>query len=291
MSRRLRALVLALALLSLFGCARRPPRPPRATGTLRVSAIDVGQGDSLLVQFPDGETMLVDAGEREAGPKVVRYLESQGVTHIERLVATHPHADHIGGMEEVLNTFAVARVWDSGYVHGSRTQEDFYRAVKDQGIRFGKPRAGFHDKLGGVDISVLAPPEHLLSGTESDANNSSLVLLLTYGKVSFLLTGDMEQEERATVAHWPRVTVLKVAHHGSYNGTDARFAKALSPRFAVISYGKDNPYGHPHEAARQALIDVGAQLLETARDGTVTFTTDGKSVTCTTTADTEQEAK
>jgi len=205
-------------------------------GQLNLSVIDVGQGDSILVQFPNGEDMLVDAGDRDAGPTVVHYLRSRGVKRIDILVASHPHADHIGGMPSVLAAFPVGKAWDSGYNHGSRTQEDFLRTIKAKGIRFGRPKAGFGEKVGEVAVAVLAPPPTPLLGTESDANNNSLVLRIAYGSVSFLLPGDMEREERATVARWPHSTVLKVAHHGSRNGTDLAFAKAVSPQYAVVSY-------------------------------------------------------
>jgi competence protein ComEC len=248
------------------------------SGYLAVAVIDVGQGDSILVQFPNGQDMLVDAGEQEAGPRVVQYLRSRGVTRIDILVATHPHADHIGGMLRVLGAFPVGKVWDSGYIHGSRTQEDFLRTIKAKGVRFGKPKAGFTEQVGQATIKVLAPPAEPLSGTDSDANNSSIVLRITYGSVSFLLPGDMQAEERATVATWPRSTVLKVAHHGSRNGTDVAFAKAVAPEYAVISYGAGNPYGHPHAETITALQSAGAKVLSTAADGTVVFTTDGKSI-------------
>jgi len=255
---------------------------PATAAQLAVSVIDVGQGDSILVQFPNGQDMLVDAGDRDAGPTVVRYLRSRGIKRIDILVASHPHADHIGGMPQVLEAFPVGKVWDSGYAHGSRTQQDFLRTIKERSIRFGMPKAGFTERIGDVTIAVLAPPKTAVIGTDFDANNGSLVLWITYGNVSFLLPGDMEQEERATVAKWPRSTVLKVAHHGSRNGTDLAFTKAVSPRYAVISYTKSNSYGHPHQEAVDALQAVGAKILRTAVDGTVVFTTDGKAITYTT---------
>ena len=276
-SQRLRFLFsLLLAALLVTGAAWP------ATSRLAVSVIDVGQGDSILVQFPGGQDMLVDAGDRDAGLTVVQYLRSRGVQRIDILVASHPHADHIGGMQAVLSAFPIGKVWDSGYNQGSRTQQEFLGTIKAKGIRFGMPKAGFSQTVGNVTVTVLAPKTQL-TGTESDANNNSLVLRVTYGSVSFLLPGDMEGEERATVGAWPRSTVLKVAHHGSRNGTDLAFAKALSPTYAAISYAQGNPYGHPHAEALAALRSTGAKILQTAVDGTVVFTTDGTSVSYTTT--------
>jgi competence protein ComEC len=271
----------SFVVLAVLAVLLWPPLAP-AQDLLALSVIDVGQGDSILVQFPSGQDMLVDAGEQAAGPTVVQYLRSRGVQRVDILVASHPHADHIGGMLRVLGAFPVGKVWDSGYVHGSRTQEDFLRTIKAKGVRFGRPKAGFSEQVGEATIQVLAPPAEPLSGTDSDANNASIVLRITYGSVSFLLPGDMQTEERATVAKWPRSTVLKVAHHGSRNGTDLAFAKAVSPEYAVISCGAGNPYGHPHREAIIALQSAGAKVLSTAIDGTVVFTTDGKSISYTT---------
>lgn len=185
-------------------------------------------------------------------------------------------------MAAVLGAFSIGKVWDSGYVHGSRIQQKFYSTIKAKNIRFGKPRAGFSETMGQAKIDVLAPGKALLSGTESDANNNSLVMRISYGKTSFLLTGDMEGEERATVPRWPTTTVLKVAHHGSRNGTDLTLARAVSPSVAVVSCGAGNSYGHPHQEALQALQAVGAKVLRTDQVGTVVLTTDGKKLSCTT---------
>ena len=249
---------------------------------LEVSFIDVGQGDSILVEFPNGEAMLVDAGPTDQGHAVVRYLQSQHVSRIDILVATHPHEDHIGGMLDVMDAFRIGKIWDSGYNHGSATQEWFLQAVQAEGIRFGTPSAGFTEDIGEVHIEVLAPVREFLSGAESDANNNSVVLRLSYHDVSFLLTGDMQSEERATVRNWPESTVLKVAHHGSRNGTDLAFLRAVAPEVAIVSYGADNSYGHPAPETRDALRAIVCIIKSTASNGTVTVTTDGYTYTITT---------
>jgi len=270
---------LTLLLVLVLGVAGILVRPVSAA-QLTVSVIDVGQGDSILVQFPNGQDMLVDAGDREAGPTVVQYLRSRGIKRIDLLVASHPHADHIGGMARVLAAFPVGKAWDSGYNSGSRTQQQYLSTIKAKAIRFGMPKAGLSQQIGDATVAVLAPGKVPIVGTDSDANNNSLVLRISYRNVSFLLPGDMEREERATVGTWPRSTVLKVAHHGSRNGTDLAFAKAVSPQYAVISYATANSYGHPHAEAVAALTAAGAKILQTAVDGTVVFTTDGKAITC-----------
>ncbi|HOC94201.1 MAG TPA: MBL fold metallo-hydrolase [bacterium] len=247
------------------------------TPKLILSAIDVGQGDSILAEFPNGQVMLVDAGGRSEGAAVVKYLRQRKVSRIDILVASHPHEDHIGGMLAVMDAFQIGKVWDSGYVHGSRTQENFLATIKDKGIRFGTPKSGFTQSVGDARIDVLAPVRPL-SGTDSDPNNNSVVLRVIYGQISFLLTGDMESEERNTVSPWPQTTVIKIAHHGSRNGTDRNFLKALSPRVAVISSGRGNNYGHPHSETLSALKSANVKTHNTADTGTVVVSTDGKTI-------------
>jgi competence protein ComEC len=222
--------------------------------------------------------MLVDAGPSDAGSKVVEYLRSRNVEKIDILVATHPHEDHIGGMEDVIDAFPIGKMWDSGYASGSQVQQAFLGLIQAKGIRFGTPRAGFVESIGDVQIDVLAPQTPLLQGTDSDANNNSIVLRISYGDMSFLLTGDMQSEERARVSEWPESTVLKIAHHGSWNGTDADFARQVSPQLAIISYGLGNPYGHPSPLIRAILERAGVPIKSTAMNGTVVVTTDGQSM-------------
>lgn len=280
-SSRLAVLVRFLVIASLAALVCVSPALCQ-NAKLTVSVIDVGQGDSILVQFPSGQDMLVDAGDREHGRAVVDYLRSLKISCIDILVATHPHEDHIGGMADVLSAFKIGRVWDSGYNHGSKQQQQFLLTIKEKGIRFGTPRAGFSECVGNARIDVLAP-SHLLSGTDSDANNNSLVLRVLYGKISLLLTGDMEGAERSTIPSFPRSTLLKVAHHGSGNGTDAAFLHAVSPEVAVISAAAQNRYGHPHPETLAALKSIGARTLTTATSGTVVITTDGGTITVNTT--------
>ncbi len=247
---------------------------PALAGDLAMHVLDVGQGDSILLRLPDGKSMLVDAGPSAAGQTVVEYLNRLGVERIDILAISHPHEDHLGGALAVLDAFPVGKVWDSGYVHGSKLQQRYLQTIKDKGIRFGKPKAGFVEVMGGARVEVLAPV-HPLSGTNSDANNNGLILRVTYGDVSFLLMGDAEGEERATVGTFPRSTVLKVSHHGSHNGTDPAFLAQVRPQVAVISYGLGNSYGHPHAQTVKALEAAKVRWYSTT-GGPVVITTDGK---------------
>lgn len=281
MTRSMRVFVgiVALSLLAIIGGVPPPTAGLAADPPLVVRVLDIGQGDAILVEFPNGDDMLVDAGDKAHGPAVVQYLKHRQLDDIDILVATHPHEDHIGGMLDVLRTYKVGRVWDSGYNHGSHTQQRFLQAIKDHRLQYGQPRAGFVREVGKVRIEVLAPGRNLLKGTESDANNNSLVLRVSYGEVSFLLTGDIEEDGRAAVAAWPRATVLKVSHHGSRNGTDGAWLRKVKPTYAAISCGRNNNYNHPHAETLRALVAAGVQTQITAQDGTIVYATDGKTVT------------
>lgn len=261
---------MAIILLSLSAGIAAPVK-------MTVSFIDVGQGDSILVQFPNGSNMLVDAGDPNHGETVVKYLRSLNISKVDILVATHCHTDHIGGMPDVLAGFIIGKAWEPGYDDGSEPRKQFLQNLNDRGIPYGIPKAGFTQKIGTARIDMLAPVK-MLSGTERDANNNSLVLRVSYGNVSFLLMGDMELEQCATVASFPKSTVLKVAHHGSQNGTSAKFVKEVSPQIAVISVAAKNDYGYPHSATLAVLNDAKSALFMTSTNGTIVITTDGNTI-------------
>lgn len=241
-------------------------------------AIDVGQGDSSLLIFPAGESMLIDAGPVSSAKELTRWLKQRGLKKIDILVATHPHSDHIGGMNAVIEAFEIGEIWDSGYAHGSDIQIKFYQTIKNRKIPFGRPKRGYTRKIGDAVIEVLGPASELLN-TSSDANNNSIVLRVTYGTVSFLMTGDMDKEERRTISPLPISTVLKAAHHGSRTGTDAKLLREVNPKIIIFSYKKGNSYGHPHKEVLQLLVkNKQIKRFDTA-NGTIRIKTDGKNLT------------
>lgn len=244
---------------------------------LTLHALDVGQGDAFLFCLPDGSKVMIDAGSRKSASELADKLRKLGVRKIDILVASHPHEDHIGGMKSVIKSFQIGKVWDSGYNHGSATQKAMLEAVREKGIRFGMPKAGFVEKIGDVTIEVLAPGEPI-TGSSSDANNNGMVILLTYGEVSFLMMGDIEPRGRSEIERFPRATVLKVSHHGSHNGTDKRLMSESSPEVALLSYGRGNPYGHPHEEVLRILDECGVSVYATEH-GDISINTDGKEYT------------
>ena len=239
-------------------------------------AFDVGQGDAFLFHFPGGENVLVDAGTRKSAGNLVTKLRALGVRKIDLVVASHPHEDHIGGMASVINAFEVGKLWDSGYNHGSPVQKAMLEALRAKKIRFGRPKPGFVEKIGEAAIEVIAPKSPLY-GTNSDANNNSLVIRVAYENVSFLMTGDIEEEGRRRAGPFPRSTVLKVSHHGSANGTDDKLMREVMPQIAVLSYGKNNSYGHPHRRVLKLLEKYKTPSYSTAR-GDIVIRTDGENI-------------
>jgi competence protein ComEC len=216
--------------------------------------------------------VLIDGGDRSPG--VVEYLSESVNGALEVVVATHPHADHIGGLIAVLNTFEVQQVWYNGDTSTSQTYSDFMDAVQAEGAEVHTARRGDEIEAGGLTFTVLNPAT--LAGT---ANNNSIVLSLSYGEVDFLFTGDAEQEAEADMLAAgivPDVEILKVGHHGSRTASSASFLAAAHPEVAIYMAGVGNTYGHPHEETISALEAIGASIYGTDVNGTVVVSTNGE---------------
>jgi competence protein ComEC len=185
---------------------------------------------------------------------------------------------------DVLKVVPVTKVLDPAYVHGTALQRNYLQLLKETGGETSRARAGqVHDLGSGARLEILAPEEPLIKGTQADANNNSIVARLVYGKTAFLFTGDMEVAERARLLKSARPealrsNVLKVAHHGSHNGTDPEFLRLVAPEYSVISLARGNDYGHPHREAMEQLRAHGAPILRTDERGTIVFTSDGERV-------------
>ncbi|MHB0997808.1 MAG: ComEC/Rec2 family competence protein [Armatimonadota bacterium] len=249
---------------------------------LKVHFIDVGQGDSVLIQTPDGRNILVDAGPSESSDDVVDYLTSNGVQRIDLLVITHPHSDHIGGMPDVIDRFGVSSVLDLGYPHGSQKYKEVLSKILSRKIQYSTPSEWVDKQIGsGVSFHLVWPDSDNLKYNKSDINDLSIVLRLSYGKISFLLTSDIGTDVENIILSKNdkiRSTVLKVAHHGSAESTSNEFLEAVKPSFAVISVGADNSYGHPSEKTLRRISAIGAELYRTDLDRSIVFITDGTSV-------------
>lgn len=247
---------------------------------LTVHFLDVGQGDSILLEI-DGKSMLIDSGESDQGKVVTAYLQDQGISTLDYVVATHPHSDHIGGMNEILNNFQVEHFIDSGYPHTSKTYENMLTTIDQKNIPFQVAQAGQKiDFDPAVDIEILNPAKTY----SEDLNENSVVLKVTYGTTSFLLMGDagLETEERIMKAGYNVDSdILKVGHHASRSGSGASFISAVSPEASVIEVGAGNDYGHPHAEILEKL-QKASKVYRTDLDGTITVTTDGSTYTVTT---------
>jgi competence protein ComEC len=267
----------AVAFFPLFFRANAAPLSD--TGLFRVTFIDVGQGDSIWLSTPDGWDILVDGGREGQGPALVSYLQSQGVTDIEVLILTHPHADHVGGLVAVLESLEVDQALTNCYPYPTEIHQTFQELLLSKAIPTSCVRDG--DTFAwGAYVSAVAwhPPEPLMSGTASDVNNNSIALLVSYGAIDFLFTGDIQAEAEASIlASEPDLDaeILKVPHHGSNTSSTTPFLTAVGPDLAVISVGAGNRFGLPSAEALQRLRNAGVTLYRTDFHGTILVETDG----------------
>ncbi|NLG37666.1 MAG: MBL fold metallo-hydrolase [Clostridiales bacterium] len=270
--------LVATALLALaiwYGTQRDPAGPADISGWdgegLLAVFIDVGQGACVLVGDGD-DWLLVDAGPPEAGDDVVAELRRRGVDSLSIVVATHPHSDHIGGLPDVLASFAVDALYMPRAVHDTPTFDALMDAIEEKDIDIHAPRPGQTAALAGMRARFLHPPE---DARYSDYNEYSVVVRVESEWGDLLITGDMTDDvERDLLGEGFPLTadILQVPHHGSDTSSSAAFLEAVYPRYAVVQCGLDNSYGHPHTRVLARLEKLSVQLFRTDRDGTVVFT-------------------
>lgn len=286
-----RHLLLVTVLLIVTSVSVQP-----ASADLTVHFIDVGQGDAVLIECDDyDQRALIDAGDRFKDPvaRLRSYLEGKGIETVHLLVATHPHADHIGGTFMVLEEFTVLLVADSGYEATSALWRDYRELLMTRAIPVIFPRRGDVIQLGNLALQVLHPDDSV--DQYGNPNNASIVIRLDYGETSFLFTGDVEASAEAEMlselggraSELLDVDILKVGHHGSKTSSSEAFLAMVTPEVAVISVGGGNRYGHPDQDTLDALTEIGVEVYRTDHHGTVVIWTDGSQYSVTTEWNTE----
>ena len=243
---------------------------------LKIHFIDVGQGDSTFIELPDGETVLIDAGDTGKGEKVTDYIYSLGYDSIDHVIATHPHNDHIGGMSVIIDSFTVGNF----YMTADRNDTETFTAMLDL---LEKNKVEIRNTMAGdiiaVEKDLLLEAVAPKTMTEDDLNNNSIVLKLTYKNNKFLFTGDAEKTEEDSIWTDIKCDVLKVGHHGSRSSSSPNFLKKVNPGYAVISCGLNNDYGHPDTEVTDRLYVRNIKVFRTDMQGTIIITSDGTDIT------------
>ena len=277
-----------LAAQFFAGCTAAPASdaPKQATqGEITVKVLNIGQGDSILIQTGE-KTVLVDTSDVDERDKLRAELKKADVKKIDTIILTHPHADHIGGMDVLLNEYPVGMVYDNGMPSTSKLYLGYVKKLKEKKIeRKGLVAGDRVDLGGGAVFEVLGPSAQLVKegnvkGYKHDPNNESVVGRLVFGDFSMMLTGDAEKKEEQSILAADsanvKSTILKSGHHGSKTSSSADFLRAVQPEAALISCGVNNDYGHPHKETMKKYHALNIPIYVTAENGTITVTSDGK---------------
>ena len=274
MKNLLRLLVISLFILCVtFGLSI----PLAASQELELVFIDVGQGDSALIVTPEGKAILIDAGETGQVYAVFKALNSRGIEHIDMIVASHPHVDHIDGLIDILEAYSVGKIIESGKAISSSSYLAFKLEAQKRGIPIELAKAGSRIEVGSVKMDVLSPAGSL----PDDADDCSVVMRLSYGSFSALFPGDIGSAVESMLLSEDELTpvdILKVSHHGSITSSSESFLNLVKPQYSVVSVGNDNGYGHPSAFVLMRLSVVGSIVLRTDLNGDIIFRTDGQTI-------------
>lgn len=258
--------------------AAKAPDTSKPEGTLEVHYIDVGQGDATLIKC-GSHAMLIDGGNNNKGTTVQLYLKKQGVESLDYVIGTHPDADHIGGLDVIVYKYNCEKVIMPDYEKDTRTYQELVDVIHDKNMKITYPVVGEQYALGEAKFTIIAPNSNSYGG---NANDYSVAILLEYGKNRFLFTGDAEEASEAemlTNGIDISADVYKVAHHGSRSASTQEFLNAVHPKYAVISCGEGNSYGHPHAEVLNRLRSMGVEVFRTDEQGSIIASSDGENIT------------
>ena len=242
---------------------------------LKIHYLDVGQGDSIFIELPNNETMLIDAAESNQSENIINYIKNLNYQKIDYVIGTHPHTDHIGGLKDIINTFEIGKIYMPKAVSTTKTYENLLQTIKDKNLKINTAKAGISiidtDTL---KINILAPN----NDTYTELNNYSVVTKITYGTTKFLFMGDAEKLSENEIKEDVSADVIKIGHHGSSTSSGLNFIKKVNAKYGIISVGLNNKYNLPKEETITNWENSGTKIYLTSTNGTITATSDGTNI-------------
>lgn len=242
---------------------------------LKVHYLDVGQGDSIFIELPNNETMLIDAAESYQSENIINYLKNLNYQKIDYVIGTHPHTDHIGGLKDIINTFEIGKIYMPKVVSTTKTYESLLMAIKDKNLKINTAKAGTSIiDTDALKINILAPN----NSTYTELNNYSVVTKITYGTTKFLFMGDAEKLSENEIKEDVTADVIKIGHHGSNTSSSIDFIKKVNAKYGIISVGLNNKYNLPKEETITNWENSGTKIYLTSINGTITAISDGTNI-------------
>ena len=242
---------------------------------LKVHYLDVGQGDSIFVELPNNETMLIDAAESYQSENIINYLKNLNYQKIDYVIGTHPHTDHIGGLKDIINTFEIGKIYMPKVVSTTKTYESLLMAIKDKNLKINTAKAGTSIiDTDALKINILAPN----NSTYTELNNYSVVTKITYGTTKFLFMGDAEKLSENEIKENVTADVIKIGHHGSNTSSSIDFIKKVNAKYGIISVGLNNKYNLPKEETITNWENYGTKIYLTSTNGTIRASSDGTNI-------------
>lgn len=242
---------------------------------LKVHYLDVGQGDSIFIELPNNETMLIDAAESYQSENIINYLKNLNYQKIDYVIGTHPHTDHIGGLKDIINTFEIGKIYMPKVVSTTKTYESLLMTIKDKNLKINTAKAGTSIiDIDTLKINILAPN----NSTYTELNNYSVVTKITYGTTKFLFMGDAEKLSENEIKEDVTADVIKIGHHGSNTSSSIDFIKKVNAKYGIISVGLNNKYNLPKEEIITNWENSGTKIYLTSINGTITAISDGTNI-------------